>query len=99
MRGHGQIVIVVGAHNYENAIKFVQFAAHRWPEFRIGFPYDPLRHSAWELVDKHIDTNIDMKPHMPTALENSKNFITINAESWAERRDDLFERFSAWLSR
>ena len=61
--------------------------------------YGPLRHSAWELVGKHVDTDIDMKPHMPTDPENSKNFLVNDAEWWAEHRDDLVFRFNAWLNR
>lgn len=101
VRDYGQFVIMAGAPNLENAKKFVQFAARSTCMAGISnrISYGPLRHSAWNLVGKHVDTNIDMRPHMPTAPENTKKFLTSNAEWWAEHRDDLYERFSAWLSR
>ena len=101
LRDYGQWVIVAGAPNLENAKKFLQFAARSTSMAAVSnrISYGPLRHSAWELVDKHVDTDIDMRPHMPTAPENSKNFLVNDAEWWAEHRDDLFERFSAWLAR
>lgn len=101
LRDYGQLVIIAGAPNLENAKKFLQFAARSTSMAEVSnrISYGPLRHSAWNLVDKHVETNIDMRPHMPTAPENSKNFLVNDAEWWAEHRDDLFERFSAWLSR
>lgn len=100
IRDYGQWVIVAGAPNLENAKKFLQFAARSTSMAGVSnrISYGPLRHSAWGLVDKHVDTNIDMRPHMPTAPENSKNYLDNNAEWWAEHRDDLFERFGVWLS-
>ena len=101
LRDYGQMVVVAGTPNLENAIKFIQFAARSTSMAGVSnrISYGPLRHSAWDLVDKHVDTNIDMRPHMPTAPENSKNFLVNNAEFWAEHRDELFERFSAWRLR
>ncbi|MXZ43408.1 MAG: ABC transporter substrate-binding protein [Gammaproteobacteria bacterium] len=100
IRDYGQWVIVAGAPNLDNAKKFLQFAARSTSMAGVSnrISYGPLRHSAWGLVDKHVDTNIDMRPHMPTAPENSKNYLDNNAEWWAEHRDDLFERFGVWLS-
>ena len=94
-------MIVAGTPNLENARKLIQFAARTSSMAGVSnrISYGPLRRSAWELVDKHVDTNIDMRPHMPTAPENSDNFLANSAEWWAEHRDDLFERFSAWLAR
>lgn len=100
VRDYGQMVIIAGTPNLENALKFLQFAARSTSMAGVSnrISYGPLRHSAWELVDKHVDTNVDMRPHMPTAPENSKNFLINNAEWWAEHRDDLYERFSAWTA-
>lgn len=101
VRDFAQLVIVAGTKNLENARKFVQFAARTTSMAGVSnrISYGPLRRSAWELVDKHVDTNIDMRPHMPTAPENSDNYLDNSAEWWAEHRDDLFERFSAWAAR
>ena len=61
--------------------------------------YGPARASSAALVGKHADTGIDMKPHMPTNPENFKNPVIKNAEWWANNKDDMNERFNAWLSK
>jgi len=61
--------------------------------------YGPARASSAALVGKHADTGIDMKPHMPTNPENFKNPIIKNAEWWANNKDDMNERFNAWLAK
>ena len=42
---------------------------------------------------------LDMAPHMPTNPENAKNTLLFNYEWWADHRDELDERFNAWLAR
>jgi putative spermidine/putrescine transport system substrate-binding protein len=61
--------------------------------------YGPARASSAALVGTHADTGIDMKPHMPTNPENFKNPVIKNAEWWANNKDDMNERFNAWLSK
>jgi len=61
--------------------------------------YGPARTSSAAFVDKHADTGIDMKPHMPTNPENFKNPVIKNAEWWANNKDDMSERFNAWLAK
>ena len=61
--------------------------------------YGPARASSAALVGTHADTGIDMKPHMPTNPENFKNPIIKNAEWWANNKDDMNERFNAWLAK
>ncbi len=60
--------------------------------------YGPARKSSAPLVGKHAELGIEMSPHMPTAPENSKNTLLYNYEWWADRKDDLTERFNAWLA-
>ncbi len=100
VRDFAQFVIPLGAPNMENAIKFVQHAALSSSQAGVAnrISYGPVRLSAWELVGKHIPTAIDMRPHMPTHPDNSKTVLTNNPAWWAENKDNLFERFSAWLS-
>lgn len=100
VRDYTQFAIVSGTPNLENAIKFVQHSVLRTSQAGVAnrISYGPVRRSAWELVDKHIPTGIDMRPHMPTHPENSKRVLTNDAEWWAENKDELTERFSAWLS-
>lgn len=61
--------------------------------------YGPARKSSAPLVGKHATLGVDMAPHMPTAPANAKNTLLYNYVWWADRKDDLTERFNAWLAR
>ena len=61
--------------------------------------YGPARASSADLVDKHADTGIDMKPHMPTNPANFTNPVVKSAEWWANNKPDMNERFNAWLAK
>lgn len=100
VRDYSQWAIVTDSPNFENALKFVQHAARSESQAGVAnrISYGPVRHSAWELVGKHVPTGIDMRPHMPTSPDNSKNVLPNDAEWWADHKDELTERFSAWLS-
>lgn len=100
VRDFSRWAIVASTPNLENAIKFVQHTALSSSQaaFANRMSYGPARHSAWPLVQNHIPTGIDMRPHMPTHTENSKNVLINNAEWWADHKDELTERFSTWLS-
>ena len=101
VRDYGQWVIVAGSSNLKNARRFLQHVALSSSLAGVAnrISYGPVRRSAWDLVDKHIPTGIDMRPHMPTHPDNSKNVLTSDAEWWADHKDELTERFSAWLSK
>ncbi|MDX1593418.1 MAG: extracellular solute-binding protein [Gammaproteobacteria bacterium] len=60
--------------------------------------YGPARKSSAKLVSTHAETGIDMKPHMPTYGPNFKTAIPKNDLFWADYRDELFNRFNAWLA-
>ncbi|MDE0094301.1 MAG: ABC transporter substrate-binding protein [Gammaproteobacteria bacterium] len=100
VRDYGQWVIVAGSPNLQNARRFLQHVALSSSLAGVAnrISYGPVRRSAWNLVDKHIPTGIDMRPHMPTHPNNSKNYLTSDAEWWADHKDELTERFSVWLS-
>ena len=59
--------------------------------------YGPARKSSAPLVGKHAELGIDMGPHMPTDPKNSKHTLYNDIEFWADHRDDLDQRFQAWL--
>lgn len=101
VRDFARWVIVAGTPNYENAKKFVEFAARSSSMAGVAnrISYGPVRLSAWSFVDKHVTTNVDMRPHMPTSPNNTKNVLDNDAEWWSEYKDELTERFSTWLSR
>lgn len=98
-RDYGHWAIISGSSNVNVAKKFIQFAAKSESLAAVAnrISYAPSRKSSWELVGDHVDMDVDMRPHMPTHPENSKRYFTINSEWWAEHKDDLTERFSAWV--
>lgn len=59
--------------------------------------YGPLRASSAALVGKHGTLGIDMAPHMPTNPMNMKTAFFYDFEWWADHKDELAERFEAWL--
>lgn len=97
----GGLVVVEDAPNLENARKFVEFAAR--PESQAGvssyIAYSPTRKSAFDMVQDHAITGKPMKPHLPTNPDHKGRSLTIDTEFWVDRRDEITERFTAWLSR
>ena len=61
--------------------------------------YAPVRASSLELVGRHEDLGIDMRPHMPTAPANARGALHYDYEFWADYRDDIDTKFQAWLAR
>ena len=60
--------------------------------------YGPARHSSAKLVGNFKDTDISMKPYMPTNPKNLKTAIAKDPNFWADHGDSLAERFNAWLA-
>ena len=40
----------------------------------------------------------DILMHLPTAPENTKNWFWVDGQWWADHREELTERFTAWLA-
>ncbi len=97
----GFLAIIAGTPRYEAARQFVLFANRPDSIANISkyISYGPVRVSARALVDKHLDTGVEMRPHMPTAPENLERALTLDWRWWSKNRDDMNERFSAWLAR
>ena len=88
-----------GPHRAE-VMKFLKFATdtQRLADQAKFISYGPARMSSAPMVGKHATLGIDMAPHMPTAPANAKNTLLFNYEWWADNKDDLTERFNAWLA-
>ncbi len=93
-------VIPKGAPHREEVDKYLKFATdtQRLADQAKFISYGPARASSAPLVGKHAELGIEMGPHMPTAPDNAKNTLLFNYEFWADNRDDLTERFNAWLA-
>ncbi len=97
----GQLVIVSGTRNLEAARQFITFAAKTESMAAVGryISYSPVRRSGTALISTHLETGVDMKPHMPTTPENVVRVLNNDWEWWSDHIDEMNERFSAWLAR
>lgn len=86
--------IPAGAKNEAAAEKFIEYASSQDNIWKLSnyIPYAPPRKSATAKVDKAV------LPHLPTAPENFKNGLQIDAEFWADNLDSINSRFLNWLS-
>ena len=101
MLATGYQVIVAGTPKLDLARQFVAFATSTRSLANITkyISYGPLRNSSLALVDKHLETGIDMEPHLPNSPQNLANAIVEDPEWWADNQDEMNERFAAWLTR
>ena len=90
----GFLGLVKGAPNREAALEFM-LGKYASPEYqgRITYhiAYGPMRKSASAFIDPNI------KGHLPTD-HMGENSIKFDYVFWSDHRDELQERFSAWLS-
>ena len=91
----------LSAERQARALDYIYFATdtQRLADQAKYISYGPARKSSSALVSTHAETGVDMKPHMPTAPENFTNVIQNDPEWWADRQDELNERFNAWLAK
>lgn len=91
--------VPAGGQNIDAVMKFVTYATdtQRLADQAKYISYGPARKSSLPLVGKHADLGIEMSPHMPTKYVD-QGFLT-GFEWWADNKDSLDERFSAWLAR
>ena len=97
----GYLAIVAGTPRLKEAMQFVRFANRPDSIANVSkyISYGPVRLSARALVDRHLETGAVMQPHMPTSPDNLKRALRLDWRWWSENRDDMYERFSAWLAR
>ncbi len=96
----GQLGIVAGTRNLDAALEFVRFATSARSMAAVSgyIAYSPARQSGLALVGTHIDTGIDMNPHMPTYPGNTTRVLQSDWLWWSDHMDEMNERFSAWLA-
>ena len=93
--------IVKGTRNREAALRFLKFAstAQSMAGLARYIAYSPTRRSAMPLISTHIETGVDMRPHMPTTPENVARALHYDWEWWSDNGEEMNERFSTWLAR
>lgn len=89
-----------GAKNKDKALEFLKFSTDtkRLAGQASWISYGPVRQSSIPLIGKHAEADIEMGPHMPTAAANFKTALQNDFEFWADRQDELNNRFNAWLA-
>ena len=98
---HGLLAIVAGTPRLEAARTFLSFATRTESVAAISrhIAYSPARRSATALISTHLETGVDMQPHMPTSPANVARALHHDWRWWRDHGDEMNERFSAWLAR
>ncbi len=94
-------IIPKDAPHKKEALEYVKFATDtkRQADQAKFISYGPARKSSAKLVGKHAELGIDMAPHMPTNPANAKNVLYKDINFWADHKDELSEKFEAWLAK
>jgi putative spermidine/putrescine transport system substrate-binding protein len=94
--------VVKGTKNRDAAMQFVAFATdtQRLADQAQWIAYGPARKSSLPLVSTYrAKPEVDMKAHMPNAPENAANAIQIDHLWWADKQEELNQKWSAWLAK
>ena len=97
----GQIGIVAGTPRLQEALRYVAFASRAEQQAAVGrrISYSPTRRSGAPLVTTHVETGVEMAPHLPASPGNVDRSLRYDWQWWVDNQDELNERFSAWLAR
>ena len=92
--------IVKGAPHRDRAWDFLKFSTdtQRLADQARWIAYAPARKSSLPLVSTHAERGVAMMPYMPTAPENSRNAVILDHRWWADRQDEINQRWNAWLT-
>ncbi|MGB0083777.1 MAG: extracellular solute-binding protein [Rhodomicrobiaceae bacterium] len=90
-----------GAAHQDAAKAFIRFATSPGPlaDQTRWLPYGPARRSAVELVGKHAELDLEMKPFLPTYAPNMSSALAFDASFWAANEATLTTRFDDWVTR
>jgi putative spermidine/putrescine transport system substrate-binding protein len=88
-----------GAANQDAARAFIRFATSPGPlsDQTRWMPYGPARRSAMQLVGKHAELDLDMKPFLPTSEANMKTALAADDGWWVANGKALDQRFADWV--
>lgn len=87
--------IVKGSKNLKTAKEFLRHATQTEALAALAplTAYGPVRESSTALVDAKV------RPFLPSAPENQKGALDVDAGFWADHGDDLNQKFAVWLAR
>ena len=88
-----------GTPRIRDVLAFIRFATGTRPlaDQAKYISYGPARRSSMQLLSKHAETGVDMRPHLPTAPSNFETAILKDTEWYASLYDRIKMRFDAWL--
>ncbi|MGY4230153.1 putative spermidine/putrescine transport system substrate-binding protein [Bradyrhizobium sp. USDA 4503] len=96
-QGLGSAVWVIpkGTPRRADAYKFLAFAGSPQAQADLTryIPYGPTNNDGISLVDT------TALPYLPTAPDHMRNALLIDNTFWAEKGDELRQRFTAWLAK
>ena len=96
----GPMGIVAGTPRLAEALEFVNYVARAESMARISqyIAYSPVRRSAEALISTHLETGVEMRPHMPNTPEHTQRALRNDWAWWSDNGDEMNERFIVWLS-
>ena len=88
-----------GTPRMKDVLAFIRFATGTRPlaDQAKYISYGPARRSSMQLVSKHAETGVDMRPHLPTLPAHFETAIMKDTEWYASLYDRIKTRFDAWL--
>ncbi|MCC8951536.1 polyamine ABC transporter substrate-binding protein [Bradyrhizobium sp. Arg62] len=91
----GVWMIPKGSQRLDAAYKFIAYASSPQALANLAqkMPYGPANKAAIALVDPA------MRPNLPTASDHTGSPLLRDAAFWAEKSDELNQRFTAWLAK
>jgi putative spermidine/putrescine transport system substrate-binding protein len=91
--------VVRGTPHRGAALQFIQTAltAHVQASLALRVPYAPTRLMAESYIGVSSPLGIDVRPWLATYAGNNRRVIASSPEFWADRFDDLYARFAAWV--
>ncbi len=97
----GQFAIVAGTPRRAEAEKLMEFASRPSSLAGLGryIAYSPTRISAEPLISTHLETGVEMAPHMPNSPRHTRRALRSDWAWWSEHADEMNERFVIWLLR
>jgi putative spermidine/putrescine transport system substrate-binding protein len=83
------------SRNKATSLDFIKFAttAERLADQTKWIAYGPVRRSSQPFIAP------ELGPNMPTAEQNMRNALPNDFEFWADRQDEINQRWTAWMMR
>ncbi len=87
--------IVKGGPKIEEAYRFITYASQPAPMA------EQTKHIAYGPANTEAIPNVEAAtvPNLPTAPDNMKTALMIDPQFWADNKDQIRERFNAWLAK